>query len=84
MVVMGFAGFRQREDQHLEFDPHLPENWKSVRFQLIIHNHMMSIMITSNLIKIDSKSRKSNPIKIEVSGRKETLQPGKSLEIDLP
>jgi kojibiose phosphorylase len=83
MVVMGFAGFRQREDQHLEFDPHLPENWKSVRFQLIIRNHQMSILITSEHIKIESRSGDCEPLIIEVRGNADTLQPRKSLGFEL-
>jgi kojibiose phosphorylase len=65
-IVMGFAGFRQIDELSLEFAPHLPTCWKSLKFHITIRNHLISILITPQKIRLDSESIECESIEIIV------------------
>ena len=45
-VVMGFCGLHLNERNEVAFDPHLPPNWKQVRFRIRRHGKPVQVTVT--------------------------------------
>lgn len=76
MTITSFAGINFKKDE-LSIKPQLPENWESLKFNFKFKNHRYYINLTHSQLKIEVKSKKSDPITIDFSNKKIILTPNK-------
>jgi len=79
-VVYGFVGFRVK-DEMLHLDPRLPENWKSLSFNVIFRENYLRIYINGTRIMIDNE--KGPALTLIVNGSEKRLPSGEELEVQL-
>ncbi len=70
-VVFGFAGLTLTENG-LSIDPHLPEKWKSLSFNIVYNNNEMKFAITRSEIRIETTVE----TKINICGEQLNLAKG--------
>jgi kojibiose phosphorylase len=82
-AINGFAGMRVR-DGKLSFDPHLPDQWQSMKFKIKWHGYIISIYITHYIVELyaDIENRQAQ-IEVAISGRKLELGAGKTYRVPL-
>lgn len=66
-VVIGFGGIRMIHGK-LRVAPHLPKNWRSLKFNVLWHGEELSFIITQNEIRI-KKALPQSQIEVEVFGK---------------
>ena len=62
-VLRGFTGMRIGEDK-LEFSPHLPEHWTSIKFNIVHKGRKKVITVTKNKVTVDERKRDEKGIYI--------------------
>lgn len=78
-VVNGFGGVRI-DNGGLKINPHLPEEWKSLRFSIIYRSDVLKIIMNHQHLEIINETRNNKEIYIEVRSRRVLLKD--SLKLD--
>ncbi|QAV33223.1 kojibiose phosphorylase [Fervidobacterium changbaicum] len=73
-VVNGFGGMTLGSDKILNFSPWLPENWKSIAFNVNYRGNLLNVSIEKGRITIVSPSE----LEIRIKGEKRKLIAGKN------
>jgi kojibiose phosphorylase len=81
IIVKGFAGFHWGNDS-LVFHPHLPKNWQSLTFNLIIRGRTLTILIDHEKVAVEIVDGE-NPLSIQVLECEEEVFPGEVEEFPI-
>jgi trehalose/maltose hydrolase-like predicted phosphorylase len=79
MLQRGYGGIEVRDDA-LWFDPHLPDEVASLRFDLLYRGHSLAVSIGSTRLRVTAEPCAATPIRIVVAGRAYDLGPGETVE----
>jgi kojibiose phosphorylase len=78
MIVKGFAGFKIQKEQ-IYLDPVLPEEWKSISFNLFLDGNTYQIIIDRKEMKIQFEKRNERYSKLIVKDTLYALNTGKTI-----
>lgn len=67
ILVAGFGGFRDSGGRHLSIDPKLPEEWKSLSYNVRIGGTPLAVTVTHN--GVDIKGLVGDGIAIDIQGK---------------
>lgn len=81
-VVKGFGGTRLGADGELKIEPHLPEKWESLEFNLFWHGNRCNIHIKRNIIILKTLSSIKEPFKVQICGKEYLMENSKELQIN--
>jgi len=79
-VACGFGGLRMLNGR-LRIDPHLPDQWESLKFTVMWHNDRLRIEITRHNIEIINETRTNKEIALEVRNENHILRDKLSLAL---
>jgi trehalose/maltose hydrolase-like predicted phosphorylase len=79
VVVNGFGGIRI--DEKLKINPHLPEKWNRLAFQIRWRGEKYGIDISKNTIHLRPLSSPMQSLPVEVCGKEYLLRPDETLKI---
>ena len=79
-VVYGFGGMRIHEGL-LSFDPRLPEHWKSLAFHILFRGRILKVILEHQAATVEN--RKGEGMDLFMAGRKEHLEKGGTLRVEL-
>lgn len=79
-IVCGFGGLRMLNGK-LRINPHLPDEWERLKFNLIWHNDRLRIEITKHSIEITNETRINEEISLEVRNEIHILRDRLSLAL---
>jgi alpha,alpha-trehalose phosphorylase len=65
-LVAGFGGLRDTGGTHISINPHLPQNWKSMTYQLVVSGSRLKITVTHEHVDVTRMS--GVPVSIDVQG----------------
>jgi maltose phosphorylase len=71
-VVYGFGGMRVKDDM-ISFNPLIPEQWKSLAFQIRFREHLLRVRINKETVKITNHSEK--PLDLLLYDEIQTIAP---------
>jgi alpha,alpha-trehalase len=77
-----YSGLETRQDA-LWFNPALPEEVKSLGFNILYREHWLQVTIQKKGIKISSRGETSIPINLGLREKLHELQTGETIELDL-
>ena len=78
MIVKGFAGFKIQNEQ-IYLDPVLPEEWKSISFNLFLDGNTYQIIIDRKEMKIQFEKRNEKYSKLIVKDTLYALNTGETI-----
>ncbi len=79
-IVQGFGGMRIKEN-HLSFQPFIPEEWEKYSFQIRYRENLLLIDVRKNNVKISNQSGKS--VTIEIFNQKYKLDAFKAIVVEM-
>ncbi len=81
MIVLGFAGLNVTED-HLAFEPALPEAWEKVAFRLVVRDNVLDVEVDHEHVKVTAAEDNPAAMPVRVAGR--AIAPGASQVLIYP
>jgi len=75
MMVLGFAGLRVRQDR-VHLFPSLPENWKMISFNLVLHGQLVKIDLSRKDISIVAEKTNTENTVLFVNEDEVVVKPG--------
>lgn len=76
MMVLGFAGLRLRQNR-VHLFPSLPEHWKMMSFNLVLHGQLLKIDLTSEDISIIAGEMNTEKAVLFVHDDEVVVEPGR-------
>jgi len=80
MVINGFAGLSY-EENHIELDPNIPDEWDGVSFSIYVRGEQIDIDITRTEINL-SKNQNSTDLRLKVHNQEYILRDKLSIKED--
>jgi trehalose/maltose hydrolase-like predicted phosphorylase len=79
-VVLGFAGMKLKP-AGLQFDPHLPEEWKRLSFAIVYRGNHLCVSVASNPLSVRIWLREgAGPLPVDIGTLRAQAQPGSPVE----
>ena len=82
LVQRCYTGMETRGNV-LWFNPHLPGKLKKIEFNIIYRRRLISVKVTSDLLRISCRKQDIAPIQIGFRDKVTDLKPGDTLEFRL-
>ncbi|MFN2355438.1 MAG: trehalose-phosphatase [Desulfopila sp.] len=82
LIQRCYSGLETRQDA-LWLNPALPEELKSLAFNILYRDHWLRVIIQKKNIRVVSRDGTSAPITLGLGGELHELQPGRAIEMDL-
>lgn len=81
-AVLGFGGLWLTE-RGLQVNPRLPEHWRSLRFNVVLHGEVVSFDIDHGRVRITPGARKNVELPATVCGQSVVIRSGHELEVSI-
>jgi len=78
--VRGFGGVRLSHDG-LRIDPHLPPQWRSLRFNLVLRGTVVRVAIDPHEVALTAEAGRRLDVPILVGGRTVALRAGETVAV---
>ncbi len=79
-AMLGFIGLTLRDDG-LAFDPHLPSEWRALRFRVHWRGRRLRVGLDGAAAVLEASLESGEPLALHVAGRAHGLAPGAPLRI---
>ncbi|MEA2086061.1 MAG: trehalose-phosphatase [Chloroflexota bacterium] len=83
LIQRCYTGIETRQDR-LQLNPYLPNDLKEIQFDILYRQHWLNLHLTSNRLVVSARPCAAAPITIGFREDTFELQPGDTLQFDLP